>query len=141
VLLHMVAPALFVDESTHGRARTECRSLRNEMQDSAIIVLGNLNNPQTLAFASIGGQPSRIKNLSTAGGVERSAIQNQRRTRIYRRHLDKICFKLVKKRIVVIEAFAHRGMLGPSSGRHAPVIESSDGLPDLVWSDDSTNLS
>ena len=108
------------------------------MQDPAILVLGNLNNPQTLTFASIGGpQPSRIKNLSTAGGVKRSAILNQRRTRIYRHDLDKIRFKLVKKRIVVVKAFVHRGMLRASIGRRYPAcsrdrIVRRTGRPSMV---------
>src|SRR5215471_13351139 len=74
VLLHMIAPALGVDLTTHKRTcgRQARRSVK-VMQHRAGVVLRDFSNAHALGADC---QPSRIVNLAAAVGIEGALAQN-----------------------------------------------------------------
>jgi len=102
VLLHMVATAHGIDRAVDLRSRSQGR--RRKVQYASIFLVGNFSNGDLLA---IGCQHSKIVNLAAAGRIKSSAIEHDGRSAIALKGFDHASVKVVKKRIVIVEAFSH----------------------------------
>ena len=104
VLLHVIAAAGRVDFATNrGSGLRVLEGSFQVMDDVPVFGIGGFGDT---VFLISRNQPARVVDLAAAGGIERRAVENDRRARGFDHRAD-LCVKIVEKRIVVIEAVRH----------------------------------
>src|SRR5581483_470384 len=133
VLLHVVAATGGIDFTADPGSRDQILHRRFEVMDHpAIFGFGNFGDPKSALAAS---DPASIVELSTAGGIERGAVQDHAGTwalaDFSNRRLES-----VEEGILIVEALSHDavsspfkhgrpGRCGPRGGSRHPPISSS----------------
>lgn len=106
VLLHMVTPACGIHAAVDLSSRRKRRG--GEVQDASIFLVRDFANGDLLAFS---GQDAKIVNLAAAGRIKRGAVEHDGRPSIAVERFDHASVKVVKKRIVIVEAISWRHSL------------------------------
>ncbi len=111
MLLHVITSSLHVDHTVNAAALLDRPWTFEKVEDLSVISFRHVGyaNSAFRVCRRGGKDPSRIKDLPAAGGIEGGPIQNDSGTRIgiRRRKIQHFRVEFVKKRIVVIEAFGH----------------------------------
>src|SRR5271165_4967432 len=112
MLLHVVAPAFNVDQTVNAGALLNRSCIFKNVEDLPVVSFRDLGYAQFIVLISHPGtkNPTRVKDLPSAGGIERSPIQNNGSTRVGIRRGNQIQhfrIKFAKKRVVVVETFGH----------------------------------
>src|SRR5215469_15089916 len=124
MLLHVVPPACGINQAPNPSSPLRRSVGLDIVHHPAILSLGDLGYAQLCGTPLPRGQPPCVVYLSAAGGIERGAIKVHTMAPIdfrRRNHFRDLAFKLVQKRIVIIEPVRHKHL----SSRW------SDGLPAL----------
>jgi len=105
VLLHVIAAAINVDLAVNPASLFNPRRDFENVQNRAVIFLGYFGDTQPVVSTN---NPACIKDLSAARGIERSAIEDERRPGVDGSELDDLRVEFVEERIVVVEMFRHQ---------------------------------
>ena len=112
VLLYVVAAAGGVDLSVDTGSGLEILHGLDVVNDAAVFRVGHFSDAEfRVSVRSIdGGDPSRVVDLAAAGGIERTAVENQGGTWGVEDFAD-FGVEVVKEGVVVVETVGHRNRL------------------------------
>ena len=130
VLLHVVAAAVGVNDAVNTCSRFKPARGFDEVHDGAVFTFGHFNDAElAMLVNSLGKQPSSVKDLPTAGGIESGPVERDCRTRVCLIDIHHFSVEFVKKRIGVVEALGHGYFL--RSVRMGLTIKCIDSSPSL----------
>ena len=79
MLLHVIAPPVNVDQSADARSLLDRRCRFQKVQNGSVVALFDFCNAKLLIRVVRGQNPTGIKHLSAARGIESRAVKDQSR--------------------------------------------------------------
>ena len=112
MLLHVIAATVNVNRTVNAGAFLKRSCIVENVKNLSVVSLHHFGDAQSVAgIAGPGGKnPSHVKDLPTARGIEGGPIEDQRRPAIRIRDRNQIHdfgVEFVKKRVVVVKMFSH----------------------------------
>jgi hypothetical protein len=104
MLLHVIAPPLYIDQPANPAALPDLISTFNKMQHRPIFPVRHFSHAYLAAVRK--QHRTGVKDLAPAGRIKSRAIQHNRRPRVGRRNLANLGVKFVEKRIVIVKTFS-----------------------------------
>ena len=102
------------------------------MDDLAVFGVGDFGDPHLGRVVGIASKdPSRVEDLSSAGGIKGGTVENQRRTRGFGR-LPNFGIEVVEERVVVVKAVGHASFYLTTEDHRERIVEA---IPEVTQQD------
>jgi len=114
VLLHVVATPAGIDRTMNSSSRSQ--GLPSEVQNTAVFLVRDFRNRYFPLVHQ--HQPAGIVYLAAAGGIKRSAVENDGMFALALNRFDDLGIEGVKKRVVIVETVSHEKRFAIASGNN-----------------------